>query len=73
MALSIQETGKVLDFIRTIKSEGKSAIFISHNIYHVYPVCDRFVLLDRGRVIGEFQKSEVSQEKLVEEMVKATA
>ena len=73
MALSIQETGKVLDFIRTIKSEGKSAIFISHNIYHVYPVCDRFVLLDRGRVVGEFQKSEVSQEKLVEEMVKATA
>jgi len=73
MALSIQETAKVLDFVRAIKREGKSAIYISHNIYHVYPVCDRFVLLDRGRVIGEFQKSEVSQEKLVEEMVKATA
>jgi len=73
MALSIQETAKVLDFVRAIKREGKSAIYISHNIYHAYPVCDRFVLLDRGRVIREFQKSEVSQEKLVEEMVKATA
>jgi len=73
MALSIQETAKVLDFVRAIKREGKYAIYISHNIYHAYPVCDRFVLLDRGRVIGEFQKSEVSQEKLVEEMVKATA
>ena len=73
IALSIQETAKVLDFVRAIKREGKSAIYISHNIYHLYPVCERFVLLDRGRVIGKFQKSEVSQEKLVEEMVKVTS
>jgi len=72
IALSIQETGKVLDFVRAIKREGKSSIYISHNIYHVYPVCDRFVLLDRGRVVGEFNKSEVSQENLVEELVKVT-
>ena len=72
MALSIQETAKVLDFVRMIKREGKSALYISHNIYHLYPVCDRFVLLDRGRVVGEFNQSEVSQEKLVEELVKVT-
>lgn len=70
MALSIQETAKVLDFVRAIKREGKSAIYISHNIYLLYPVCERFVLLDRGRVIREFQKSEVSRDKLTEEMVK---
>ena len=70
MALSIQETAKVLDFVRAIKREGKSAIYISHNIYLLYPVCERFVLLDRGKVIREFQKSEVSRDKLTEEMVK---
>lgn len=70
MALSIQETAKVLDFVRAIKREGKSAIYISHNIYLLYPVCERFVLLDRGRVIRQFQKSEVSRDKLTEEMVK---
>lgn len=69
-ALSIQETAKVLDFVRAIKREGKSSIFISHNIYQVYPVADRFVILERGRVKGEFNKSEVSREKLTEEMVK---
>lgn len=70
MALSIQETAKVLDFVRAIKREGKSAIYISHNIYLLYPVCERFVLLDRGRVIRQFQKSEVSRDQLTEEMVK---
>lgn len=72
MALSIQETAKVLDFVRAIKREGKSAIYISHNIYLLYPVCERFVLLDRGKVIREFQKSEISRDKLTEEMVKLT-
>lgn len=50
MGLSLSETRKVLDFVHNIKEQSKSAIFISHNIYYVYPVADRFVILDRGRV-----------------------
>jgi simple sugar transport system ATP-binding protein len=69
MGLSLSETRKVLDFVRSIKAQGKSAIFISHNIYYVYPVADRFVILDRGSVAGEFLKKDISQEALVEKMV----
>jgi simple sugar transport system ATP-binding protein len=69
MGLSLSETRKVLDFVRNIKEQGKSAIFISHNIYYVYPVADRFVILDRGRVAGEFLKKDISQEALVDKMV----
>jgi simple sugar transport system ATP-binding protein len=69
MGLSLSETRKVLDFVRNIKEQGKSAIFISHNIYYVYPVADRFVILDRGSVAGEFLKKDISQEALVEKMV----
>ena len=70
MGLSLAETRKVLDFIRNIKEKGKSAIFISHNIYYVYPVADRFVILDRGAVAGKFLKAEISQNELVDKMVK---
>lgn len=69
MGLSLAETRKVLDFVMNIKERGRSAIFISHNIYYVYPVADRFVILDRGSVAGEFQKAEISQDDLVEKMV----
>jgi simple sugar transport system ATP-binding protein len=69
MGLSLSETRKVLDFVQNIKAQGKSAIFISHNIYYVYPVADRFVILDRGQVAGEFLKKDISQEDLVEKMV----
>jgi len=69
MGLSLAETKKALDFVRNIKARGKSAIFISHNIYYVYPVADRFVILDRGMVAGEFLKKEITQDVLVEKMV----
>jgi simple sugar transport system ATP-binding protein len=69
MGLSISETNKVLDFVANIKKQGKSAIFISHNIYYVYPVADRFYILDRGSVAGIFAKKEISQEELVDKMV----
>jgi simple sugar transport system ATP-binding protein len=70
MGLSLAETRRVLDFVGNIKEIGKSAIFISHNIYYVYPVADRFVILDRGSIAGEFLKSEISQDELVDKMVK---
>ena len=65
IALSISEVGKVLDYVAEIKKKGKSAIFITHNIYHVYPVADRFVILDRGRTVAEFKKEDVSLEELI--------
>ena len=65
IALSISEVAKVLDYVAEIKRKGKSAIFITHNIYHVYPVADRFVILDRGRTVAEFKKQDVSLEELM--------
>ena len=32
-------------------------IFITHNPHHAYPVGDRFLILNRGRSLGNFAKS----------------
>ena len=69
MGLSIQETEKVLNFIRGLKNENKSAIFIDHNIANVYGAADRFIILDRGEIVGEFKKNEISREDLVKKMI----
>jgi len=69
MGLSIQETEKVLNFVKGLKKENKSAIFIDHNIIHVYGAADRFIILDRGEVVGEFNKEEISREELVQKMI----
>ena len=62
--LSLSETKKVLKFVASIKESGKSCIFISHNMYHVYPVADRIVILDRGEIVNTFVKGQISIEQL---------
>jgi len=65
-ALSIKESHKVLDYVNSAKERGLSVIFITHNIYHVYSVADRFTILEHGEKIGDFNKDEVSAEDIIE-------
>lgn len=60
-ALSVGETQKVLDYTIAAKEKGMSVIFITHNIRHVYEVADRFTIIERGRKLGDFYKSEVEE------------
>jgi len=68
MGLSLSETQKVLEFIGNIRKNGKSCIFIDHNIFHVFPVADRIVVLDRGMIAGQFKKGELSLEELIDKL-----
>ena len=70
MGLSLKETEKLLNFVRGIKTAGKSAIFIDHNIFHVYSVVDRVVVIDRGQVAGEFYTKDISLDALMEKMIR---
>lgn len=64
-ALSVKETTKTMDYIRELKRKGTSVIFITHNLYHSYPVADRFVILDRGRKIVDILKKDTSIEDII--------
>jgi len=68
MGLSLAETRKLLEFVRDIKRAGKSVIFIDHNVFHVYSVADRVVVLDRGMVAGEFLTKDIGLNELMEKM-----
>jgi len=69
MGLSLKETAKLVNFVKGIKQAGKSAIFIDHNIFHVYNVADRVVVIDRGKVAGEFLTKNIGVDELMEKMV----
>jgi simple sugar transport system ATP-binding protein len=68
MGLSLKETEKLLGFVDEIRAAGKSAIFIDHNIFNIYPVVDRLYVLDRGRVAGVFNRSEITMDELIERL-----
>jgi simple sugar transport system ATP-binding protein len=70
MGLSLKETSKLINFVRDIKRAGKSAIFIDHNVVHVYNASDRIVVIDRGRIAGQFLTKDISLDMLMEKMIR---
>ena len=58
--LSLNETQKVFDFVLNVKKSNRSVLFIGHNIYHVYDISDRFVILDRGEVVHQLDKKDIA-------------
>ena len=60
VALALKEVQKVLDFVRGIKTSGRAAIYIEHNLAHVHELADRMVVLDRGEVVSVIRQGEMS-------------
>jgi simple sugar transport system ATP-binding protein len=63
-ALGVKQAGVVLKYIVQARDKGLGVIFITHNPHHAYPVGDRFLLLKRGKSLGDFAKSEISLPEL---------
>ena len=64
-ALGVKQSGIVLRYVIQARERGVGVIFITHNPHHAYPVGDRFVILNRGRLLASSHKSEIDREDLV--------
>jgi simple sugar transport system ATP-binding protein len=67
-ALGVRQSGIVLKYVVQARERGLGVIFITHNPHHAFPVGDRFVLLNRGRLMGSYAKRETSLDELTKMM-----
>jgi simple sugar transport system ATP-binding protein len=63
-ALGVAQTSMVLKYIHQVRSKGLGVIFITHNVRHAYAVGDRFTVLNRGKTLGTYTKSEIKIDEL---------
>ncbi|MGI8433572.1 MAG: hypothetical protein ACR2LE_02380, partial [Nocardioidaceae bacterium] len=68
----VRQSGVVLKYIARARDRGLGVVFITHNPHHAYPVGDRFMLLRRGRSMGDFTKAELPLDELVRMMAGGT-
>jgi simple sugar transport system ATP-binding protein len=68
-ALSLRQTGRVLKSVEEARNKGISIIFITHNVHHVYPVADHYVILWHGESIAEFSRGDHTKEEVSELIV----
>lgn len=64
--LSVRETDKLLKSVAEMKQRGVGVIFVTHNVYHVYPIADKFVILNRGEMLGVYKKGDATAEEIIE-------
>lgn len=62
--LSVKETNKVIGFVRSLREQNVTGIFISHNMHHVFECCDRVVAMARGEVVLDKPISETSMDEV---------
>jgi simple sugar transport system ATP-binding protein len=67
-ALGVKQSANVLRIVARARDRGISVIFITHNVHHAYPVGDRFTLLNRGRSMGTFARTEISRDEVLHMM-----
>ena len=67
-ALGVKQSGVVLRYVAQARDRGLGVIFITHNPHHAYPVGDRFVILNRGKLMGSWKKGAISRDELVKLM-----
>ncbi|GAI05038.1 unnamed protein product [marine sediment metagenome] len=70
-ALGVAEQKKVLDLIRLLRSHGIGIIVISHQLYDVFSVADRLVIMRRGEKVAERNIKETNTDEVVSLIVGA--
>jgi simple sugar transport system ATP-binding protein len=64
-ALGVQEQRKVLDLVRVLRSQNIPIIVISHQLYDIFSVCDRLVIMRRGKKVAERLTKETTPDEVV--------
>ncbi len=63
-AISVRHVAEVLDLIRRLRDTGMGIVLISHRMPDVFAVCDRVVVMRRGRKVADKGIGKTSPEEV---------
>jgi simple sugar transport system ATP-binding protein len=63
-AISVRQVAEVLDLIRRLRDAGLAIILISHRMPDVFAVCDRVMVMRRGRKVADKPIKSTSPEEV---------
>jgi len=67
-ALSEQDKETLFEFIRRMKSEGISIIYISHHMPEIFGIADRVTVMRDGKIVLSEQVAAISEAQVIEAM-----
>lgn len=67
--LTPQESFDLFGMLAQMKSQGHSVILISHKLDEILAHCDRVIVLQKGRIVGQADTTEVDKKDLARMMI----
>ena len=58
--------------INSLVAEGKSVIMISSELPEVLGMCDRIYVMNEGKMVGELEAEEATQERIMAQILKSS-
>lgn len=65
-ALGVKESHEMLTLIENLKEQNKAIIVVSHNLAHVFRICDRITVLRHGETVGTLIKEDTDSTEVVQ-------
>ena len=69
VAVDPQSRNNILDGIKTLRQKGATIVYTTHYMEEVEILCDRVIILDKGKVIASGTNDELKQLAQIEEKV----
>jgi len=63
-AISVRQVAEVLNLIRRLRDSGITVVLISHRMPDVFEVCDRVIVMRRGRKVADKRIASSSPEEV---------
>ena len=67
--LTPQETRKLFQVMRNMRTDGKSIVIITHKLHEVMEISDRVAVLRKGEYIGDIMTADTNPQQLTDMMV----
>ncbi|SDB40706.1 ATP-binding cassette domain-containing protein [Bauldia litoralis] len=64
-ALGVRESREVLDLIGRLSARGITIVMVTHNLEHLWAVCNRVVVMRRGRKVADMPSAATTMEDVV--------
>ncbi|MEM8704606.1 MAG: ATP-binding cassette domain-containing protein, partial [Pseudomonadota bacterium] len=69
-ALGPSETAMVADLIKGLRSDGIGILLVSHDMHDVFELCDRVVVMNKGRNVGSHRIEDVTKDDVLSLIIK---
>ncbi len=67
--LTPQEIKELISILREMKAKGHMIIFISHKLDEIMDICDRVIVLQKGKIVGTSNTKDTNKKSLARLMV----